>query len=79
MLKKLNIKKKRNITNFDEQGIRIDCMKKQNILMFDDISEFYVLNFENKQSLIIFENINAVDDLFFFFMIVIQDQKLMKS
>ena len=79
MLRKLNIKKKRNIINFDEQGVRIGCMKKQNILMSDDISEFYVLNFENRQSLIIFENINAADDLPPPFMLVIQGQELMKS
>ena len=67
MLKKLNIKKKRNIVNFDEQKIRIDCIKRQKILMFDDIAEFYFLNFENKQFMIIFEFINATKKNFIFF------------
>ena len=79
MLKKLNIKKKRNIINLDEQRVRIGCMKRQNILMFDDVSEFYVLNSENKQFLIIFENINAADDFFPSSMLVIQGQELMES
>ena len=47
-------------------------MKKQNILMSENVSEFYVLNFENRQFLTIFENINVVDDFPLPSMLVIQ-------
>ena len=72
MLQKLNIKKKRNIINFDEQKIRIDCMKRQKILMSENVLKFYSLNSENKQSIIIFENINAVNEYSVSLMLIIR-------
>ena len=79
MLRKLNIKKRRNIINFDEQKVRIDCMKRQKILMSENVLKFYSLSFENRQSMIIFENINAVDEYSVFFMLIIQNYELMKT
>lgn len=55
------------------------CMKRQKIMMFDDISKFYFFDFENKQSLTIFENINVVEEYFFSSMLIIQNQKSMKT
>ena len=54
-------------------------MKRQKILMLLDVAEFYSLNSENKQFIIIFENINAAEEYFLFFMLIIQNQKLMKT
>lgn len=48
MLRKLNIRKKQNIVNFDEQKIRIDCIKRQKIIAFEDVAKLYSFNFENK-------------------------------
>ena len=79
VLRKLNIKKKRNIINFDEQKIWINCIKRQKILMFENIVKFYSLNSENKQSIIIFKNINAADEYSVAFMLIIQNHELMKS
>lgn len=62
VLRTLNIRKPRNVINFDEQGVRIGCMKKREIVVPEDILEFYALSPENRQSLTIFENINAAGD-----------------
>lgn len=62
MLRKLNIQKRRNIVNFDEQGIRIGCMKRREIVVPEDLLEFYSISPENRQSMTIFENINAAGD-----------------
>lgn len=79
VLRKLNIKKKRNIVNFDEQGVRIGCMKRQDILVPDDVLEFYSLSPENRQSMTIFENINAAEEYPIPSMLIIQGQELMES
>ncbi len=73
----LNIRKKRNIINFDESDFRSECMKKQKIIIFIEIKEHYQVNFENRKSLIIIEIINAVEEFFFSLMIIIQKQDLM--
>lgn len=54
-------------------------MKHQKILILDDIQEFYVFSFENRQSLMIFKNINAAEEYPPSFMLIIQDQELMKT
>lgn len=79
MLKHLNIKKKQNIVNFDEQKVQINCIKRQDIIMSDDISQFYALSFENRQSMIIFENINAERKDSISFMLIIQNHEFMKT
>ena len=79
VLRKLNIRKRRNIVNFDEQGVRIGCMKRQDILVPEDVLEFYSLSPENRQSLTIFENINAAGDYPVPPMLVIQGHDLMES
>jgi hypothetical protein len=78
-LKALNIRKKRNIINFDESDFRSDCLKKQEIIVFIEIKKHYQVNFENRKSLIIIEMINAVEEFFFSLMIIIQRQDLMIS
>ena len=79
MLRNLNITKRQNIVNFDEQGVRIDCMKRQEIIVSEDVLEFYALSPENRQSLMIFEIINAAGEFSPPFMMIIQDQQLMKA
>jgi hypothetical protein len=78
-LKELNIQKRRNILNFDEAGFRVECMKEQDIIMPDDVREYYVISLENRRSLTIFETINAADDFSSPPLIIIQGQKLMSS
>ena len=79
VLKHLNIRRKRNIFNFDEQGVRMSCMKRQDIIMPDDISKFYALSLENRQSMTIFESINAGEEYFIPPMLIIQSHELMKT
>ncbi len=74
ILRILNIRKRRNIVNFDEIDFRSDCMKKQEIIVFIEIKEHYQVSSENRKSLIIIEMINAVEEFFFSFMIIIQKQ-----
>ena len=54
-------------------------MKRQKILMSENVLKFYHFSFENKQFLTIFENINTVEEYSFFFMLIIQNQKLLKT
>jgi hypothetical protein len=54
-------------------------MKKQKIIVFIEIKKRYQVNSENCKSLIIIEMINAVEEFFFSFMIIIQRQDLMIS
>ena len=61
-LKALNIRSKRNIVNFDEAGFRIGCMASQEILVPDEIKEFYVASPENRKSLTMIEVVNAAGD-----------------
>jgi hypothetical protein len=52
-------------------------MKKQKIIVFIEIREHYQINFENRNSLIIIEMINAVEEFLLSLMIIIQKQDLM--
>ncbi len=60
----MNIRKKRNIINFDENDFRLKCIKKQKIIFFIEIKKHYQVNFENRKSLIIIKMINAVEEFF---------------
>ena len=61
-LKTLNIRKRRNILNFDEAGLRIGCMRGQEILVPMEIKQFYAVSPENRRSATIIETINAAGD-----------------
>jgi hypothetical protein len=65
--------------NFDESDFRSKCLKKQEIIVFIEIKKHYQVNSENRKSLIIIEMINAVEEFFFSFMIIIQEQDLIIS
>ncbi len=78
-LKSLNIRKRRNILNFDETDFRSECMKSQEILVSIEIREHYQISSENRKSLIIIEMINAVEDYSSQLMIIIQGQEIMIS
>ena len=78
-MKTLNIQKRRNIINFDETEIQIECMKNQKILISSDIKKFYAVSPENKKSIIVFEVINVVEHYSPLFLIIIQNQELMTS
>ena len=54
-------------------------MKKQKILMSDDVNEFFAINSEDRKSLIVFEMINVVGDFPIPPLIVIQGQKFMSN
>ncbi len=79
ILKVLNIRRRRNIINFDEIDFRSECMKKQEIIVSIEIREHYQISSENRKSLIIIEMINAVEEFLLSFMIIIQRQGLMIS
>ncbi len=76
-LKALNVRKRRNIINFDEIDFRSKCMKKQEIIVSIEIRKHYQVNFENRKSLIIIEMINVIEEFFSSLMIIIQKQDLM--
>ncbi len=77
--KVLNIRKRRNIINFDEIDFRSECMKKQEIIVSIEIREHYQISLENRKSLIIIEMINAAEEFSLSLMIIIQRQDLMIS
>ena len=54
-------------------------MKRQKIIVPGDVLEFYSLSLENRQSLTIFENINAAGEYPPHPMLVIQGQELMEA
>jgi hypothetical protein len=54
-------------------------VKKQKIIVFIEIREYYQVNSENRKSLIIIEMINAVEEFLLSLMIIIQKQDLMIS
>jgi hypothetical protein len=78
-LRILNIRKRRNIMNFDEIDFCSKCMKKQKIIVFIEIKEHYQICSENRKSLTIIKMINAVKEFLFLLMIIIQRQDLMIS
>jgi hypothetical protein len=78
ILRELKIQR-RNLINFDETGFRIDCSKEQEIIVSDDVQEFYEVSSENRKSVTIIEMINAVDDYLTSLMIIIQGQEIMTS
>jgi hypothetical protein len=79
ILQELNIIRLRNIWNFDEAEFRVNCMQKRNILMSQDIADFYSISPKNRKSLIIIEEINAADHKLIFFVLIIQRQRLMQN
>jgi hypothetical protein len=54
-------------------------MQEENILMFKNINDCYSINSENRKSLIIIEKINVADHKFIFFLLIIQEQRLMQN
>ena len=76
-LKTLNIRKRRNILNFDEAGFRIGCMRGQEILVPMEIKQFYAVSPENRRSATIIETINAAGDYLPPLMVIIQGHDIM--
>ena len=62
MLKELKIRKSRNILNFDEAGFRVGCMRGQEIIVPEEIKQFYAVSPENHRSATVIETINAAGD-----------------
>jgi hypothetical protein len=54
-------------------------MQKKNILMSQDIIDFYSISSKNRKSLIIIEEINAADHKLILFVLIIQRQRLMQD
>ena len=78
-MKIFNIRTKRNIVNFDEVGVRIDCLRLQKIIMSDEMKELYAISPENRKSLTIMKIINVVDDYPPSSLVIIIDQTIMVS
>jgi hypothetical protein len=79
ILQELNIIRFRHVWNFDEDDFCVNCMQKENILMFKNISDFYSISFKNRKSLIVIEEINVADHKLIFFVFIIQRQRLMQN
>ena len=62
VLKELKIRKSRNILNFDEAGFRVGCMRGQEIIVPEEIKQFYAVSPENRRSATVIETINAAGD-----------------
>ena len=73
------LQKLKNIINFDETGFQIECMKRQKIIVSDDIKKYYAISSENRKSLTIFEMISAVDDYPPSSMMIIQGHEYMTT
>ncbi len=71
--------RRRNLINFDETEVRVECSKDENIIVFEDIKEFYSISSENRRLVTIVEMINAVDDYSSSSMIIIQKQEIMTN
>ena len=76
-LKTLNIRKRRNILNFDEAGFRIGCMKKHEILVPLDIKHHYAVSPENRKSATIIKMVNVAGKYSPPPMVIIQGQDFM--
>ncbi len=75
----LNIRKRRNILNFDEVGFRTGCLKSQEIIVPIEIRKHYQISSDNRKSMIIIEMINAAGEYPPPLMIIIQGQDIMAS
>ncbi len=73
-MRELKIRSK-NLINFDEAGFRIECMKRQKILISIEMKKLYAISLENRKSCTIIEMINATDDFSPLSMIIMQDMK----
>ena len=74
----MNIRR-RDLWNFDEAGFRIGCLKGQEILVPNDVKEYYSLSPENRRSLTIFEAINAIGSKPLGALIIIEGKQLMHN
>jgi hypothetical protein len=54
-------------------------MQKGDILMSEDICEFYSISPENRKSLIIIECVNAAGHKLILLVLIIQEQRLMQN
>ena len=61
-MKTFNIRTRKNIVNFDEVGVRTGCLGPQEIIVPDEVREWYAVSPENRRSLTIMETINAAGD-----------------
>ena len=78
-LKKLNIRKQNNIINFDENEFRIECFKKQKIMMSENINQFYSINLKYKKSINIIEMIDAAKNFLSSSFIIMTNHEIMIS
>lgn len=79
ILQELSITHPRRIWNFDEAGFRVECIKRQDIIVPDDISEFYAISPENRKSLTVIEAVNAAGHKPIPPCLIIQGQELMEN
>ena len=59
MLAKRNIKKAKNVYNFDESGVRIGCPRGEEVVVPIDVKELYCSSPENRIQLTIIESVAA--------------------
>ena len=79
VLKELKIRKSRNILNFDEAGFRVGCMRGQEIIVPEEIKQFYAVSSENRRSATVIETINAAGDYPPPPMIIVQGHDIMAT
>jgi hypothetical protein len=64
-----------NLINFDETRFRVECMRRQKVLILIEMKELYAMSFENRRSCTIIEMINGTSDFSPSSMIIMQGMK----
>ncbi len=65
-----------NLINFDETGFRVECMKRQKVLVFIEMKELYAVSPENRKSCTVIEMINGTGNFPPPPMIIMQGMKI---
>ncbi len=74
IMREIKIRSK-NLINFDETKFRVECMRRQKVLILIDIKELYAMSLENRRFCTIIEMINATNNFSSLSMIIMQDMK----
>jgi hypothetical protein len=64
-----------NLINFDETKFRVECMRRQKVMILIEMKELYAMSLENRRFCTIIEMINETNDFSSSSMIIMQDMK----
>jgi hypothetical protein len=64
-----------NLINFDETRFRVECMKRQKVMILIEMKKLYAMSLENRRFCTIIEMINETSDFSSSSMIIVQDMK----